>query len=41
MDLERQKRSGLLKDLASFVDDQSRPEAIAEGDEEEEEEENV
>eukprot|EP01049_Picozoa_sp_SAG25_P011570 SAG25_NODE_1433_length_3034_cov_2.112095_6_plen_41_part_00 len=38
MDEERRKRSGLLKDLAAFVDDQSRPDVIAEGDEEEEDE---
>eukprot|EP01047_Picozoa_sp_COSAG01_P002966 COSAG01_NODE_84_length_27672_cov_60.966344_10_plen_40_part_00 len=37
MDDERRKRSGLLKDLAAFVDDQSRPDVIAEGDEEEDE----
>lgn len=35
MDAERAKRSGLLKDLASFVEDSSKPETIAEGYEDE------
>lgn len=38
MNEERAKRAGLLKDLAQFVDDASRPQTIAEGDEEEEDE---